>query len=384
MEFYKIKKENNNTYSCGGQKIISETIILADPTYDLTFRSLFSHSKPGESIWKDRAISLLKSLIIEGEIEDIKVLNNENIKKDINKTKIGVYSSLLRSSLVLEVEKKSDIYNTIGILNIEMQWGHHYNFIEKLVNYGLLLKNNNKKIKKYIQPEKDKTLVLVFINPIDNVDFESKSYFLAEFNSENNQFIKKVDDFIDIIIINLQEISQKLENDEKIYILGKEVGTTGKNWLKLLSLSYWGIEADKNYFKIPNCNFNEEMNTAINYLRSVESNYKDAKTDYLDSIIKTEKEKEAEREAKREYWDSVMAAAEEKVAYKLKIYPILKEFIKSYKINPNVDLEKAEKTLNIDFSEIDIDDVMRFWGNKDDNKEKLEYLKNFLAKRGEA
>ena len=357
MEFYKIKKENNNTYSCGGQKIISETIILADPTYDLTFR---------------------------GEIEDIKVLNNENIQKDINKTKIGVYSSLLRSSLVLEVEKKNDIYNTIGLLNIEMQWGYPYNFIEKLVNYGLLLKNNNKKIKKYIQPEKDKTLVLVFINPIDNVDFESKSYFLAEFNSENNQFIKKVDDFIDIIIINLQEISQKLENDEKIYILGKEVGTTGKNWLKLLSLSYWGIEADKNYFKIPNCNFNEEMNTAINYLRSVESNYKDAKTDYLDSIIKTEKEKEAEREAKREYWDSVMAAAEEKVAYKLKIYPILKEFIKLYKINPNVDLEKAEKTLNIDFSEIDIDDVMRFWGNKDDNKEKLEYLKNFLAKRGEA
>ena len=64
MEFYKIKKENNNSYSCGGHTVISETIKLADPNYDLTFRSLFSPSKRGETIWKDRAMSLLKSLII--------------------------------------------------------------------------------------------------------------------------------------------------------------------------------------------------------------------------------------------------------------------------------------------------------------------------------
>ena len=386
MEFYKIKNQNNNSYSYGGQTVISETIKLADPNYDLTFRNLFSPSKRGETIWKDRAISLLKSLIIEGQIKDIDALKNENIQKDINKTNIGVYSSLLRSSLALELEMKDEevyeVYNIIGLLNIEMQWGYPYNFLETLVNYGLSLKNKYKRIKKYIQVDKDKTFVLAFINCIDNVKLKSKSYFLAEFSSENNKFIKKVDDFLDIIIINLQEISQKLENDEKIYILGKEIGPTGKNWLKLLSLNHWGIEADKNYFKIPNFNFNEEISSAINYLKGVENNYKKAETGYLDKLIKTQKEKEAEEE----YWDSVMAAAEEKakeiVERKIKMYPKLKEFIRLYKILPLVNLEKlAEEPEFINFSEIDMYDVMKFWGDKDDNKEKLEYLKDFIGKK---
>lgn len=70
-----------------------------------------------------------------------------------------------------------------------------------------------------------------FINYKGKINLKSNSFFLSEFNSENNTFIKKVDDFVEIILINLLEISQKLENNEKIYILGREIGNIGKNCL---------------------------------------------------------------------------------------------------------------------------------------------------------
>jgi len=143
-----------------------------------------------------------------------------------------------------------------------------------------------------------KTLVLGFINYRKNINLASNSYFLSEFSSKDNMFIKKVNDFMDIIVINLQEISQKLENDEKIYILGKEIGDTGKNWLKLLSLRYWGIKDDKKYFKIPKINIDKEIDSAIEYLSKV--SIKSLTFDY---------------EAENEYSISVEEAANEKAKH---------------------------------------------------------------------
>ena len=269
-----------------------------------------------------------------------------------------------------------------------------------------------------------KTLVLGFINYRKNINLASNSYFLSEFSSKDNMFIKKVNDFMDIIVINLQEISQKLENDEKIYILGKEIGDTGKNWLKLLSLRYWGIKDDKKYFKIPKINIDKEIDSAIEYLSKVsiksltfdyeaENEYsisvEEAANEKAKHIIEQKNAEIAEKVAKK---NEEVAKKYEKIAKKneeiskkneenskkneeiskkneeiskkneiiaKKGDEQLKTFLVMLKHMPNFNLDELEKELNINFSEIDINKVMSLWGNKD--KEKLEIIKEYLGKK---
>ena len=65
MEFYKIKNENNKYYSYVNKKISEpENINIADPSYDLTFKSLFSKVTTNGVTWEERIISLLSSLFI--------------------------------------------------------------------------------------------------------------------------------------------------------------------------------------------------------------------------------------------------------------------------------------------------------------------------------
>ena len=90
---------------------------------------------------------------------------------------------------------------------------------------------------------------------------------MAEFNSKDDSLVKKVDNFMDVVLINLSEISEKLEKNEEIYILGKKVEDTGKNWLKLLSLRHWGKKLENNLFEIPEFKLNKEINSAIAYLK---------------------------------------------------------------------------------------------------------------------
>ncbi len=269
-----------------------------------------------------------------------------------------------------------------------------------------------------------KTLVLGFINYRKNINLASNSYFLSEFSSKDNMFIKKVNDFMDIIVINLQEISQKLENDEKIYILGKEIGDTGKNWLKLLSLRYWGIKDDKKYFKIPKINIDKEIDSAIEYLSKVsiksltfdyeaENEYsisvEEAANEKAKHIIEQKNAEIAEKVAKKneevaKKYEEIAKKNEEiskkneeiskkneeiskkneEISKKNEIIAKkgdeqLKTFLVMLKHMPNFNLDELEKELNINFSEIDINKVMSLWGNKD--KEKLEIIKEYLGKK---
>ena len=378
MEFYKIKKVDDKNYYYNG-KLLSSAIKLADPSFDLTFKSLFSQSESAESKWKNRAISLLQSLIIEGNIKTITTLSTECILPDIKKNKNGEHLLLLRSDLAfqLEMETKDKEYKLVELVNIEMQLGYLSDFLERLLNYGLSLRKKNKEFAKDITV---KTIVLGFINYKGSLNFKSNSYYLSEFNSENNCFIRKIDDLVDIVIINLNEISNKLENDEKIYILGKEVNKTGKNWLKLLSLRNWAINDGDNYYKIPKININTEINSAINYLQEVTSQslvkYSEAEKQYYDSINEAVNEKVKEKMEKMakqfdEFKKETQAKAEDGK---------IKFFISIFKNAPNLDLEELEKNQVINFSEIKEDKVMSFWGD-DKDKDKLESLKKFLSKK---
>lgn len=143
---------------------------------------------------------------------------------------------------------------------------------------------------------------------------------MQEFSSENNSFLKKVDDLVDIVIIYLKEIAHKLEKDEKIYLLGKEVNATGKNYLKLLSLRNWAIKDDNNYYIIPNIEVNKEINSAIYYLQSFKSqslvNYSVEEIEYINSIneaVKVEVEKKVSQQIEQ-LKKEAQAEVEEKVS----------------------------------------------------------------------
>ena len=419
MEFYSIKKEDNDNYSYNGEIISGEMITLVDPTYDLTFKYLFSQQTIGGISGIERSTSLLNTLIYHNEIKSIQELNTEFVKYYPDKNKNSEPLRLLRSDLAFKIElnDKNDC-NLVKLINIEMQLGYPDNFIERLIEYGLSLKERNKdKNKKYY-----KTLVLGFINYNGNI--RSNTYFLSEFDSENNNFIKKVDDFPDIVIINLYEISKKLENNEKIYIYGKEIGDIGKNWLKLLSIRHWAKKLKNNNFEIPNISSNKEINSAIKYLKSVKDDklleYYQIENDYYGGINKAAEilidnakkeaekakneaenvKKEAEKEkneaenvkkeaekAKNEAENVKKEAENVKKEAENAIKKLekeneqkLKNFLDSYK-NFDYSLEIYEKVFNINFAELDIEKVTTYWGNEEKYEKKLNLLKNFIGKK---
>jgi hypothetical protein len=57
-----------------------------------------------------------------------------------------------------------------------------------------------------------------------------------------------------------------------------------------------------------------------------------------------------------------------------------KNFLNSYK-NFDYDLEVYENTSNINFSELDIEKVIAYWGNDNKYENKLIKLKDFIGKK---
>jgi len=382
-----IKKENDN-YSCDGKILSGEMITLTDPTHDLNFKCLFAQQNTIEISGIDRSTSLLNSLIYQNEIESMQELNTDLVKYNFSKNTYLERLRLYRSDLVFKVKlnDKND-YNLVQLINIEMELDHPDNLKQRLMKYGLSLSNKNRGNNK----EEYKALVLGFINCNGDVNLKSNTLFISEFDSQTNTFIQKIENFVDIVIINLFEISKKLENNEKIYILGKEIGNIGKNWLKLLSLRHWAKKLGNNTFEIPNICTDKEINSAIEYLKEIKvdelSKYFLADDDYFDGIIegakilamdmvRQEKEKakkEAENKKQQMEKKEILLNSE-------KENDELKKFLDSYK-KFNYSLEYYENMANIDFSEMDMEMVIAYWGKEEKYEEKLNILKDFIGKK---
>ena len=80
MDFYSIKNEGENGYSCNGEALYVENVILAEPTYDLTFKYIFSQQNTQKISGIDRSISLLNTLIYQNEIESLQEVNIEFVE----------------------------------------------------------------------------------------------------------------------------------------------------------------------------------------------------------------------------------------------------------------------------------------------------------------
>ena len=215
MLFYKIKNENNKYFSYETQQMANNYIKISDPTYDLTFKYLFSLVDN----WEKNIGSLLNSLIFSDELKKIELLPNEFVdtQKDINQ--YGEHLKVLKSDLSYKCKIKTSVA-LINLLNIEMQGGYPQHFLERLISYGLSLRANNVQILSNKQTNFFKTTVLGFINSKDKSKMESNAYYISKFDLKDGSFQEKVDDFLEVIIINLNDISEKLIKDEEITILG--------------------------------------------------------------------------------------------------------------------------------------------------------------------
>lgn len=385
MNFYNLKKEGDDSFSIGGKISNKKRIILADPSYDLTFKDIFSKTDSQGITWQERTINLLNSLIYKDKIKEIKALKTEYIKPKFIPNKNEEPLKVLRSDLSFSLKfADEEGCNFIGLVGVEMQLGQLGNFLDRLVNYGLLLKDINRDENDYLL----RTLVLGFINTREKVNLKTNSYFLAEFNSKDGSLVKKVDDFMDVVLINLSEISEKLEKNEKIYILGNEVGDNGKNWLKLLSLRHWGKKLKNKFFEIPEYKLNKEINSAIAYLKKISTDqlsiyyaWEDFYfKEFNDAINKRSKElalnmvKDMQKDMiKKGEAKNMVTKAEERMKLKN-----LKEFLTT-KESKNLSLELYETIFKINLSELNINSIVSFWGK--DNQEELEKLKNFIAKK---
>ena len=128
MSFYKLKKDEKDNYLIDGKIITEKCITLADPTYDLTFKYLFSQSS-----WEKRTISLLKSLNIQEDISNIEVLNTEFVEPNLTSNKQGEPLRNLRSDLAFQLNSKDKSgYQYIELINIEMELKYPINFLERL------------------------------------------------------------------------------------------------------------------------------------------------------------------------------------------------------------------------------------------------------------
>jgi flagellar biosynthesis GTPase FlhF len=267
-----IKNENNISYSYKGKTInIDDNITLSDPTYDLTFKYLFSQV----NFWEKNIKSFLDSLIFENKIQKIELLPNEFIDTQKDSNNNGEHLKLLKSDLSYKCKtNQNEQSSIITLINIEMQLGYPLNFLERLIDYGIALRKANIIKTKENKPKYYKTTVLGFINTKENYPLNSYVYYLSKFDLQKGTFIEKIDDFLEVIIINLKEISEKLIKDEEICILNKKIGDKGKNWLKLLCLRHWGIKEQKYSYKFPNIEVDENIKTAIKILSEFSSKKK--------------------------------------------------------------------------------------------------------------
>lgn len=162
--------------------------------------------------------------MIKDEIKDVTLLRTENMVLVPGREEKDDKIRKLMSDLVFKVDCGDK-----NIINVEMQLSNQKEFPERLMNYGTTVKTAN---------DNAPIMVLGFLNSGDFI--KTSCYSLAKFNTKMD-YMEKIDGFINAIIINLKEISEKLSKNEDIYIFGNKINTLGKDWLKLLSLRHWAI-----------------------------------------------------------------------------------------------------------------------------------------------
>lgn len=250
---FKRNRYNDKCYfelSKGKSIPCEKTILIADPTYDSTFKRLF-----GVNGSEKRLKSLLNALFFPDEKEEkilrLKYLTNEFHKIDKKNNK-----SLLRSDIDCEIETN----HQKKLVIIEMQIANKGSLNRRLFNYGIALTYNN-------FDNSYKNCLSIGLSIDSNI---SSNYVQLVRKNERGETILE---YLKMYEINIDDEYSKIRNMNDVKINNKNLKNEGKEFIKLLSVRNWA-KKEKNRFVLPELNIYGKgtLNECIKILSAVNDN----------------------------------------------------------------------------------------------------------------
>ena len=213
-----------------------ETLKLLDPTYDQTFKSIFTYGENMSSI--PRLKSFLNSLLYnkyKESIVEIEYAPNELASLgDKGRKNLLVFDIIVKAKF----ESKKYIF-----IDIEIQTAFHSQLFMRQIKYANALYTNIKKE------------ILVLVLQVDNRE-ESSFWTLAPYMITYSNPIQqnKINETFEIINLDIKktiELIKDIKDNESIQFGDIIIGNKGKNWLKLIGLRFWVKKKEGYYFYLP-------------------------------------------------------------------------------------------------------------------------------------
>ena len=282
-----INKQNKHEFSLINSAFIStdEIYKIIDPANDQAFKILFNGSnKINHVTGLERAKSLIESLLYKFK-GNILIKNIEYCPNEIpevsgkNRKKLKV----LDCPLLCKMNDDSDY-----IIDLEMQT-YDYNGLDlNALGYGTALRNA------YNLP------VIIIVLLLKNSD-ENNSFEIKPFKRYSNETeFKPIDDYVYVFCIDLYYILDCINNNSIPNLGQLEISTTGKEWIKLLTIRDWMKKLNRGEnrrYPLPrNLNNSKEIISAIMVLDSdnnqslIKKLLKESEKDIIiDEIIKKDR-----------------------------------------------------------------------------------------------
>ena len=301
------KKKNTILYE-------SQAVPIADPALDSNFKSIFINKN-------ERMKNFLNNIYFIPNEMEINELNF--IPSDYNKIGNKFNLNSLKPDIVCQAKLKN---NKTILIDIEIQISWKITLDDRFINYGICIRKSNsdfeveKKKELYYKKKKkeDDNISYNFLHKIEKKYKDVYVIALIIDKNLNNQhekisFYKNINNLIfnelskvNIIKINVNNIFEKINNNEKIFLFSKEIKKDGLDWFKFLVIRYWADKIGAGFigkYLFPKCEIyskNFYLNECIQEL--ILENGKETDYDQLEEEIREEmlKKKEEGREEGRE------------------------------------------------------------------------------------
>lgn len=254
---YKQNKHEFSLINSASRISTNEIYKIIDPANDQAFKILFNgNNKLNHVTGLERAKSLIESLLYKFK-GNILIKNIEYCPNEIpevsgkNREKLKV----LDCPLLCKMNDDSDY-----IIDLEMQT-YDYNGLDlNALGYGTALRNA------YNLP------VIIIVLLLKNSD-ENNSFEIKPFKRYSNETeFKPIDDYVYVFCIDLYYILDCINNDSIPNLGQLEISTTGKEWIKLLTIRDWMKKLNRGEnrrYPLPkNLNNSKEIISAIMVLDS--------------------------------------------------------------------------------------------------------------------
>lgn len=282
--------------------------IIADPSYDQTFKKIMSTDTDKQ----EALINFLNSIYFpDAEEDDVKIREIQPLDKEYTElgreSQIGVrFCDIACRCLYYAVDDQPDSKG--GAFDIEMQRSTQRQILDRLVDYGQKLREKNKLGVRVLE--------LLNFQKVERDDDATECYALCKIDPKTNQPSRMdfQDDLLEINAIDLRKLSKSGD----VFINGKPLGITGITWLKLFGVKQWcaPIGKGKFCFKIyyPEKEIDKNIKSVIELLSMLDQDtlyaikrQKEAEQDALETARKRGKKEERYKIVHRMYSKSISA-----------------------------------------------------------------------------